>query len=289
MRDLEVQLVRRFLREHPLEAARALEKISAEERASLLADEPPEQAAAVLRELAPAPAAEALRAIELRAATALICRLPAGAAAQRLMRLAWGAQEAMLHAVPEPWRKPLGDALSFSGTDVGAFMDRQPPALPLELTVSEAVTELERRPAQLAFDVFVVDRRGKLAGRTTLAEIYKAPGAQSLEGLVAPHPERLSLRASAAALLDDPLWRQHDTLPVTDESGLLVGSLSHRRLRAAAARERRDTEGLASPIVEATELVWSGYTAAFDALTALTEPLRNDTGAGAGLMAEDAT
>ena len=108
MRELEVRLVRHFLREHPLEAARALEKISAEERAALLADEPPERAAAGSARTRSGCSAEALRTMELRAATALICRLPAGTAAQRLMRLASSAQEAMLHAVPEPWRKPLG-------------------------------------------------------------------------------------------------------------------------------------------------------------------------------------
>ncbi len=287
MRDLELRLVRRFLQDHPLEAARALEATTAEERAALLADEPPEAAAAVLRRLSPAAASEALQAMELRSATALICRLPVGSAAQRLMRLALSTQEAMLHAVPETWRAPLAEALRFSRAGVGALMERQPPALPHDITAAEAVQELQRRPAQLAFDVFVVDRAGKLVGRTTLAEVHKAPGSQSLAGLLHPNPERLSLRASAATLLQDALWRRHDTLPVTDEGGLLVGALSHRRLRAAAGEERSPT-GMASPAVEATELVWSGYIAALDVLAALTTRIRTD-GAGESELVNDAS
>ncbi len=287
MRDLEVALVRRFLREHPLEAARSLETIAAEERGALLADEPPDQAAKVLLRLCPAAAAEALQAMELRSAVALICRLPAAPAAQRLMRLSWAAQDAMLHAVPEPWRGTLSGALFFSRSGVGALMERQPPALADDLTAAGAVVELQRRPAQLAFDVFVVDRGGRLVGRTTLAEIHKAPALQSLGGLLHPNPERISLRASADMLLNDSVWQRYDTLPVTDESGLLVGSLSHRRLRAAKAKQEHRPATLASPVVEATELVWSGYMATLDVITAFATQLRTGDVATASATVDD--
>ena len=92
MIDLALGLLRRFLREHPREAARALESVSAEERADILADEPPESAVAVFQALAPAAGAEALHGMEIRSAVALLTRLPSGPAAQRVMRLSWATQ-----------------------------------------------------------------------------------------------------------------------------------------------------------------------------------------------------
>ncbi|MBI1355326.1 MAG: hypothetical protein GC160_13335 [Acidobacteria bacterium] len=269
MRELELRLVRRFLRDHPADAARALEGVSAEERADLLGDEPPESAAEILRLLLPAAAAEALQAMEIRSAVALLARMPPGQAAQKVRRLSWATQDALLRAVPAPWHKPLERALATPAFTAGALMQRHPPALAEDLTAPEALAEVERRPGQLAFDVFVIERHsGRLTGRTDLAELHKASPARTLSGLMHPRPASISADALAVGLPRDPLWLRHETLPVTDALGLLVGSLSHRALRALLGEGDRPS-GLASPVVEATELVWSGYMAALDVATTL--------------------
>ena len=279
MIDLALGLLRRFLREHPLEAARALESVVAEERADLLADEPPESAVAILQALSPAAGAEALHGMEIRSAVALLTRLPSGPAAQRVMRLSWATQEALLGATPAPWGPNLERALLAPPHSAGTIMNRHASALPEDLTVGEAIEHLQRRPGQLAFEVFVVDRNGKLTGRTDLAEIHKSPKVRPLTGLMQPKPHAVAFRSPLHPLLHNPLWRRFDVLPVVDGSGLLLGGLTHRSLRALAERKENKPMSLASPLVEASDLIWSGYAAAIDVAASVLHPQESDDGA----------
>lgn len=280
MTDLALDLLRRFLRAHPAEAARALEAVSAEERADILADEPPDSAVQVLRSLSPAAAAEALQGMEIRSAVALLTRMSSGPAAQRVMRLSWATQEALLSAVPAPWNRNLERALFTPPHSAGAIMTRHAPALPEDLTVGEAIEQLRRRPGQLSFEVFVVDRVGRLSGRTDLAEIHKSPAVRPLTGFMQPKPAALALRTPIRSLLHDPLWQRYDTLPIVDPSGLLLGALAHRALRAMAEKKEQAHDLLASPLVDVSDLIWSGYAAAVDvAVAVLQRPEDNEDGA----------
>ncbi len=279
MIELALDLLRRFLREHPAESARALEAIGVEERADLLADEPPDSAAQVVRALSPAAAAEALQGMEIRSAVALLTRMPSGPAAQRVMRLSWATQEALLSAVPAPWKKNLERALLTPPHSAGAFMTRHAPALPEDLTAGQAIEHLGRRPGQLAFEVFVVDRAGRLSGRTDLAEIHKSPAVRPLTGFMQPKPASLALRTPIRSLLHDPLWRRYDTIPIVDPSGLLLGALAHRALRAMAEKKDKTPAMLASPLVDASDLIWSGYAAAGDVAVAVLQRPEEEDGA----------
>lgn len=264
MIDLALSLLRRFLRRHPLEAARALEAVSAEERADILADEPPESAVEVFKSLSPVAGSEVLHGMEIRSAVALLARLPPGLAAQRMMRLSWATQEALLSALPAPWGQNLERALLAPQHSVGSAMNRHAPALPEDFTVREAIQHLNGRPGQLSFEVFVVNRKGQLSGRTDLAEIYKSPDVRPLTGLMQPKPRAIAFRAMLRSLLQDPLWSRFDSLPVVDGAGLLLGALSHRSLRALAGKKEVTPIALASPLIEASGLIWAGYAAAVD-------------------------
>ncbi len=276
---LALDLLRRFLREHPVEAARALESVTADERADILADEPPDGAVEILRALSPAGAAEALQKMEIRSAVALLSRMPSGPAAQRMIRLSWATQQALLSAVPAAWNQNLERALHAPPHSVAALMSRLAPALPEILTVGEAKEHLAARPGQLGFEVYVIDPAGRLIGRTDLAEIHKSPALRPLSALMQPKPASISLRSPARSLLHDPLWRRFDTLPVVDSSGLLMGALSHRSLRSLSDQREQPSSMLASPFVDAGELIWSGYTAAIDVAAAVLNQPENDDGA----------
>jgi magnesium transporter len=276
---LALELLRRFLREHPLEAAQALESVSANERADILADEPPDAAVAILRALSPAAAAECLQKMEIRSAVALLTRMPSGPAAQRVIRLSWATQHALLSAMPAPWNDNLERALHAPPHTAGAVMSRHVPALPESLTVGVAIAHLEARPGQLAFEIFVVDGLGRLVGRTDLAEVHKSPVLRPLSALMQPKPASIALRSPVRSLPHDSLWRRFDTLPVVDPSGLLMGAVSHRALRALSDHREQPPTMLASPLVDAGELVWSGYAAAIDVAAAVLNQPENDDGA----------
>jgi len=151
-----------------------------------------------------------------------------------------------------------------------AAMDPRAPVFPADWRVSELVQYLTEHPGRMALDAFVEDRDHKLRGRIELRALEGRLNVRELRGVMAPDPPAIFLRTAVAAVRDDVLWRRFDVLPVVDESGVFVGSLSHRALRMDWKPDRgRGDEKPGAAMVELAELAWTGYLAAFDVASAI--------------------
>ena len=274
-----LRLLREFLRAHPARAAAELERIDPQEAAAVLADAPPEDGAPVLRLMGALQAAEALERMEVPSAVALLCRLESPVAATLMRRLTMPARRNISFVCPEPWKAAIDAALLAPASSVAAFMDVRAPVFPLDWKVSELVEYMTLHPSRLALEAFVAGRDHKLQGRIDLRGLEGRLNVRELRGVMAPNPPSLPLRAPMQAVREDALWRRFDVLPVVDESGLFAGSLSHRTLRVAhkpdAAGRRTTASGA---IVELAELAWTGYVAAVEVASSLTQDATHTEG-----------
>jgi Mg/Co/Ni transporter MgtE len=271
--EAALQLLQTFLSEHPFEAALALELAPPAEAGAILADQPPDTAVEVWRRMAIPAAAAALRGMEIPSAVALLCRVPAGRAVLLLRRQSTPLALTLISACPDPWRTAIEHARSRGVYSVGAFMHPSPAALPADWTARQTGDFLIRHPEFLAFDLFVVDRDWRLAGRTDLLRLATTPGNHTLGGLIDPNPARLPISAPVASVREDPVWRTADVLPVTDESGLLVGTLAHKTLRSLNDEVSEEATPVGSLLMDGAELAWTGFAGAIDAAAILTHAM----------------
>jgi len=266
-------LVRRFAEDHPAEAARLLGDQAPEGEAAVLARLPDACAAGVLGRMAPPVGAACLAALNPERGAAVLGRLPAERAAALLRRIDPERREALLAELPDAARlRPL---LVYPEGTAAALMDPRAVALPDDLDLEEVRRRLGRHSANLALEVYVVDREQRLRGVTDLRGLLDVSRRGPLALLVRP-VEPLLAGADATAMSVHPGWTEHDSLPVVDERGVYLGAVRHQRLRQlleGAAGARRTRGGLEA-VVALGELYWLGLSGLFTGLAA--------TGARAG-------
>ncbi|MEZ5403800.1 MAG: CBS domain-containing protein [Bryobacteraceae bacterium] len=262
--DLALSMLARYLRDHPEQAARELERIAPEECAAILADHSPDHAAPVLHAMAAIAGAEALELMETPSAIALLCRIPAGLATVLLRRISLPSRESLLLACPDPWGTAIRECARVPGLSVGAMMETRAPVFPEDWTVAEVRDRLTARPALFAGDIFVTDRDHRLRGRIELRRLFEHGGNRALSGILQPDVPTVAIHGAVRFLHDDPLWERCDVLPVVDGGGLFAGVLSHRALRSLASPAAAGPAEPGVVLVDIAELAWTGCVAAID-------------------------
>jgi magnesium transporter len=234
-RGLET-LARGFLEQYPDEAARELERGSAEEGVGLLAGIPALKAAAVVERLSPDTATRMLGAMDDRTRSTVLSRIEPARGAALLSRLDEPERKRWLQALDPRMSRDLKALSSYSADSPGAMMDPRVVALRPHMTARQALSQLRRFRERKIRRVFVVDEGGRLVGAVPLQDLALAAPGERLEQLVGATP--VSIQATAGPEeLNEILNRHHvDALPVVDFEGRLLGVIRHDAL-VEAARE----------------------------------------------------
>ena len=268
MFETELKMVRKYLTDHPREAARRLAELPPSDAAAILADQPAELGAQLLENISPITAAEHLSRMEAQSAGALLCRLPTSEAASLLRRLPLNARHAILDVTPEHWSKPWRGILSYEDGTAGAWMEYAPQTVSPDLSIAEALKEVRRQSGTLHLELFVVSADRVVAGSISLRDLLREPPDESIKSVMRPvafvvRPgERIEDLRRKLSSFDS------DVIPVTDVDRKLLGVLPVQRLRQAGRTSRPGGSGVGA-IVALGEVCWSGMSGAIDGLVAV--------------------
>lgn len=243
---LDRALATQLLRSDPTAAARSLESLPDGAVLSVLGSAPPRDAAAVLRSMAGHRGSELLTRMEAARAEELLGELGFDDAVDLIRRLPAGLRARFVASLQPATSKALEALVQFSPGTAGALMDSRVMALPEDLSVGEAVSQIRKSPEHVRYNLYVVDRQRRLVGVLNLRELLLADPERTLESIALR--EVLSIRADAdrGAVLDHPAWREAHSLPVVDPSGMYLGAIRYRTWRileeeTSRRRRRRDT------------------------------------------------
>jgi Mg/Co/Ni transporter MgtE len=241
---------------HPAEVARLLGDLPPGGEAAALARLDDAAAAGVLARMSPPAGAGCLGALDPARGVAILSLLPPERAAALLRRIDAARRDALLTSLPGASRlRPL---LAHAEGTAAALMDPAVIALPDDLDLDEARRRVHRHAAQLALEVYLVDREQRLRGVVSLRELLDPAGRGPLASLARP-VEPLAAGADVAAVSVHPGWNEHDSLPVVDEQGTYLGAVRHERLRQQqGAPGARRTRGGVEAVVALGELYWLG-------------------------------
>ncbi len=268
MFETELRLIREYLGKHPAEAAVRLAELSATDAAGILADQPGDLGSQILERMPPIAAGERLCRMPPESASALLCRLGPSQATSLLRRLPIDARHAIVAVTPENWSKAWGKALSYREGTAGALMDTAPQTVSADLTIAEALTDIQRQSGRLYTELFVVDADTMVLGALPLSSLLREPADESVRHTM--HPIRFTVGPSErpADLRRKPALFDLDVIPVTDSERKLLGVLPTRRLRQTARRSMADGSGV-SAVVTLSEVCWSGMAGAIDGLISI--------------------
>jgi magnesium transporter len=275
--DAHEEIARAFLANHPEEAARELERADPADAARQLAALTTAVAADVWRSIGPSYATACAFALADDTLAAIITWLPPDAGGDVLRGLDEERRGAVLALLDEETRSRVANRLSYEENSAGALADPLVPALPEDLTVAEALLQLRRSRSHVLQYLYVVRRDRVLVGALTLPDLIIAKPAETLGSVMSRALARVDAHTDLAALAAHPAWSDHDTLPVVDGAGHLVGAIRHRSIRRLGAPAQR---ALVATLVGLSEVYWAGLSG----ILASFAPVRPVTAEGADVQ-----
>lgn len=267
-----------FLNAHPEDAARVLERLSADDVGGFLADCHPESAARLLQYMEPYTVAVGLSAIEPTQAGDIIIRMPMDLAVLVLRHMESAARNAALGALGEDAAQRLGRRLRYSEGSAGAWMDPFVLTLPADISAAEALERVKTSSQPVAHYLYVVDRKHALVGVITLRELLRAKGSDEIAGLMRRSVVKVSASRPVEDLVRNPYWREYRALPLIDDNGLFVGAVRYdvvRRLQDELVR-RMETTGALDTLLSLGELYWIGLSGVLRGMAREPESNRGD-------------
>jgi magnesium transporter len=254
-----------LIRNHPRDAARALDQIPVEELTPFISRLPSADAAALLRLLAPQSAAQCLGLLASEAAARILERVPTDIAAVLLRRLDRDTRQAVLAKTGTAKSAALRLALRYSEAVVGSVLDPDVLAVTANASVEQVLILVQRRGDRVEDELYVINDRQRLIGVVGVKKLLVADAGRRMLELSSPPDTVFSARASLLAVRSDPVWARIRSAPVVDHNGLLLGGISRDSIELAvsAGGRTRDTEDAIGAMFSFAESLWDAFVELF--------------------------
>lgn len=249
-------LTQAFLARHPLQAARALERLTPHDSAALFATLPARSLADTVGAMLPGSAAASLAEMAPAAAAKLLEEIPAPAAARIYRPLAAARQEEISSHLSTKTRRRLLRLLDYAALTAGDLMDSSVYMLTGELTVAETLRRIERLHEGRVQEIFVVDDAHRYLGIVDLGVLLASDHHATLRAIMQSRAPSVSSTGSALQLLDHIGWAERHRLAVVERDGTLVGVLELHQLREATQDEARPANDPLETALSLAGLYW---------------------------------
>ncbi|ALP53418.1 hypothetical protein Tel_09795 [Candidatus Tenderia electrophaga] len=229
----EFQLSRAFVSRHPQAAARVLERLGPEVVADYLSELELHPAVTVLSAMVTAHGAAYLAAMPADAAAALLDACDRDTAATLLRAMPPDAAQARLERVPQSTQRRLTRLMRYPDGSVGSRMRSYLFVLPATISVTEALKRIRQTHQLSQHHIYVNDEALRLKGVLSLVQLLRADAQAPIAQLALRSVPGIPVRASVKEVVDMPVWRHHQYLPVIDSKTRLVGEIDFSSLHDA--------------------------------------------------------
>ncbi len=226
-----------YLQAHPIDAARELERLSAQDVTALLEQAPARLTGPVLEAMLPGIAAAGVTPLPVAQAALSLGAMRAPGAAGILRHMPEALRQTLLAELPTAMALACRTLLRYPDDAIGALVDTGVVSLPVTARVHEALEAVRRRSGDADADVYVVSEDLRLSGVVTLAALLRADGSARLDTLQRRVPALPALMPWSGAAADKA-WNEANSLPVVEYGGRFLGALSALALRQALAARR---------------------------------------------------
>jgi magnesium transporter len=223
-------LDRRFLLDHPWEAAQKVEVLDPKAVATELASQPAPALVPLFRRLAPSVAGRVLDSLPSTLALSLLSELLPTEAVLILGTLDEQTAQALIEELDPAIGAEIRELMGYPVDSAGRLMDTRIESFRTSMTAREALDALRRSRARTTRSLFLVDDQNRLVAKVGIQDVAVAEPDQPLDQLARPvaasvHP--LAPRDDVVEIVES---RRLADLPVTDLDGRLVGVIYHSSL-----------------------------------------------------------
>lgn len=228
--DIADVLNRRFMVDHPLDAARTIEQIDLAEAVEAVKRQPGQLLTPVWRNLLPDTATKLLKALPEESADRVLAELPPNLSVRLLGFMSDQEVTAFLARQNPPIRRDLEGMLSFGPNTAGRVMNTRIAPFRRDSTIAQAIEKIRSSGMTTVRSLFLVDDQQRLSGKVTMDAIALASPNQTLLEIESPVSEIVRpidplddvSRAFEGGRIFD--------LAVVDIDGVFLGVISHDEL-----------------------------------------------------------
>jgi len=236
--------VRRLLDQLPGgDIARALSRLTDENRSALLLLLGPEAAASLIEPLSDAQTRQIIEELPPEQAATIVEELPSAEQADVLGELATADAAAILDHMPEAEATATRQLLQYEPHTAGGLMITEYVSYSVQMTVGDVVDDIRQNSeSYYDYDIqycYITDADGRLIGVLRLRDLLMARHSQQVSSIMV---KPLSIYVSAGLEETKQFFDDHIFLgvPVTDQNGVLLGVV--RRSDVAEALGEKATE-----------------------------------------------
>jgi len=233
------------------ELALAVSRLSQEEHTRLLGLLSPQDAAELIDQIEDVQAVDLIEDLPPAEAAAIVDEMYSDAQADLLGDLKDADAEAILEAMPDETAEEVRQLLQYPDETAGGIMLTEFVSFPSDYSVQDVIEDLRKRHEEyIGYDVqyLYVSEEARLAGVLRLRDVLMARPGQQLTEIMAADPVRVDVLTSLEQMRD--LFETHTYLglPVTNETGVLVGVVRaadvQEKLTEQTESEFRKTSGI---------------------------------------------
>ncbi len=269
-----------FVENHPVDAARVLERIAPQNVAALLADMPARLAAPVLRAMLPLHAARCLENLDDQSVPVLLHAMGPQSGVAVLHYMAESRRNDLIVQLPTAQAMAFRLLLGYPEDTVGAWMDPRVLALPANTTVEAVLRRLREADEDCSAGIFVVGTDQSLQGHVDLPELLRATADTAIYRIMHQVTYTLPARATIRAVEEHAGWDDHQSLPVVERDDRFVGALDRGVLARAFLRNRPkpSTGGYSHVAASIAGGYWMGVSSLIQLIIGLLPVARRQTG-----------
>ena len=235
-RDLTIA----FLRAHPAEGARVLERLDTAEIGALWSALPGRVAAPVVARLTPRQAARSVDALADDNLVRLLRRMTTPSVAALLRHLPEARRARLIDELPAATGVACRVLLRYPEDSVGALANTDVfTALPGD-SVRDVLARLKALRDDIGDFLFIVDGERRLRACVRPASLLHVAGTMSIGAVDAVDVPALPAQAAPQSIRDHAGWTRFSTLPVVDRQGRLVGALRQSALVRVLEQQPRE-------------------------------------------------
>lgn len=212
---------------HPSDLADILEDLDRNSQMALFSSLDEERAADVLEELEPEAQASLLEALPVERAADVLEKMPADEVADIMDGLDKDTAESLLSEMESESSQEVRSLMAYPENTVGSLMSTDYLGFPAETTVERVLSELRRlKPeAETIYYLYVVDKAGRYKATVTLRDLVVAEPGMRLSAIMNPEVEALNDLDDVYSIAELLLKYKLHAVPVTEEGGLMVGTI----------------------------------------------------------------
>lgn len=247
-------LVGKFIRDFPMAAARAIEKLTNEEIASFFEKYPEEMSVSIITYMQFSKAARCLQLIPLKQTIQIFDKMDLLVAELLLRQCDEVFCNNIISGLSAKSAAVLREKLSHSADTVGAFMTPGVLRLPKEISIQEAITAGKHEKASFSSQIFLVDNEGKLEGIVKMNDLLSHDSTTILSSIMIVDFPKFYADTDIESVSDHQGWYEFQDIPVVDSSDRLIGALHFK-----ATRKNKKDEDTAKDIIKASNALGELY------------------------------